>query len=145
VNYDASDPAKNVPEPDPNPIDGHGHGTHVAGTTAGTEVTVDGEVTVGSGVAPGAVLYAAKVFGDVAGSTAVTADAIEWALDPNGDGSMEGQADVINMSLGSPFGHPDDPTAIASHNATLVGTVVVASAGNEGNTAAYVTGSPAVA
>ncbi len=145
VTYNASDPNNNVPEPDPNPIDVHGHGTHVAGTAAGMEVTVDGNVTVGSGVAPGALLYAAKVFGDIAGSTAVTADAIEWSLDPNGDGSMEGQADVINMSLGSPFGHPDDPTAIASHNATLVGTVVVAASGNSGNTAAYVTSSPAVA
>jgi minor extracellular serine protease Vpr len=142
--YDASDPTKDVPHPDPNPIDVFGHGTHVAGTAAGMEVTVDGKVTVGSGVAPGALLYAAKVFGDEAGSTAVTADAIEWSLDPNGDGSMEGQADVINMSLGSDFGHPDDPTAIASHNATLVGTVVVAASGNSGNTAAYVTSSPAV-
>lgn len=145
VSYDASDPDNDVPEPDPNPIDVFGHGTHVAGSAAGEEVTVDGEVTVGSGVAPGATLYAAKVFGDIAGSTAVTADAIEWSLDPNGDGSMQGQADVINMSLGSLWGNPDDPSAIASHNATQVGTVVVASAGNSGHDAAYVTGAPAVA
>ncbi|NIR34634.1 MAG: S8 family serine peptidase, partial [Actinobacteria bacterium] len=80
-----------------------------------------------------------------AGSTAVTADAIEWSLDPTGDGSMEGQADVINMSLGSLWGDPNDPSALASQNATEVGTVVVSSAGNSGHNAAYVTGSPAVA
>jgi subtilisin family serine protease len=145
VTYNAGDPENNIPEPDPNPIDVNGHGTHVAGSATGAEVTVDGDVTVGSGVAPGAVLYAAKVFGDIAGSTAVTADAIEWSLDPDGDGSMAGQADVINMSLGSLWGNPDDPSAIASQNATEVGTVVVASAGNSGHSAAYVTGSPAVA
>ncbi len=146
VNYNAGDPENDIPEPNPNPIDVHGHGTHVAGSAAGVDVTDgSGDVVVGSGVAPGALLYAAKVFGDIAGSTAVTADAIEWSLDPTGDGSMTGQADVINMSLGASFGHPDDPSAIASHNATEVGTVVVASAGNSGHDAAYVTGSPAVA
>lgn len=146
VNYDASDPDLDVPEPDPNPIDVHGHGSHVAGSAAGAEVLDDsGEVAVGSGVAPDATLYAAKVFGDVAGSTAVTADAIEWSLDPLGDGSMIGQAHVINMSLGNTFGQQGDPTAIASNNAAAAGTVVVSSAGNSGHTASYVGGTPGAA
>jgi minor extracellular serine protease Vpr len=147
VNYNAGGtPEQQIPQPNPNPIDVHGHGTHVAGSAAGVDVVdEDNELLVGGGVAPGASIYALKVFGDVAGSTAVTADAIEWALDPQGDGSMEGQAHVINMSLGSTFGHPDDPSAVATQNATEAGTVVVASAGNSGHDAAYVTGSPAVA
>jgi minor extracellular serine protease Vpr len=146
VDYDAGgDPDQQIPQPNPNPIDVHGHGTHVAGSAAGVEVSDGEDVLVGSGVAPGAYIYALKVFGDIAGSTAVTADAIEWAIDPQGDGSMEGQAHVINMSLGAPFGDPNDPSAVASQNATEVGTVVVASAGNSGQDAAYVTGSPAVA
>ena len=147
VDYHAGGtPEQQIPEPNPNPIDVHGHGTHVAGSAAGVEVTDENDdVLVGSGVAPGAYIYALKVFGDIAGSTAVTADAIEWAIDPKGDGSMEGQAHVINMSLGASFGDPNDPSAVASDNATKVGTVVVASAGNSGHDAAYVTGSPAVA
>jgi subtilisin family serine protease len=137
--YDANDP-ESVPQPDADPLDFNGHGSHVAGTAAG--VGVPG--SVGTGVAPGADLYALKVFGDVGGSTNVTSLAIEWAMDPNGDGDMSDRLDVINMSLGAPFGEPDDPTAISSNNAAAVGIIVVASAGNEG-AFPYITGAPAVA
>ncbi|NNF66140.1 MAG: S8 family serine peptidase, partial [Gammaproteobacteria bacterium] len=94
-------------------------------------------------VAKGASLYALKVFNDTSGSTNLTADAIEFALDPNGDGDISDHVDVINMSLGSPFGLPNDPSAIASNNAAELGVIVVASAGNSGNVP-YVTGAPAV-
>ena len=96
------DPAS-VPQPDADPLDGNGHGSHVAGTAAGIGV----QGSVGPGVAPGADLYALKVFGDDGGSTDVTSQAIEWAMDPNDDGDMSDHLDVINMSLGSPFGEPD--------------------------------------
>ena len=59
-------------------------------------------MTVGPGVAPKADLYAVRVFG-CDGSTDVTVDAIEWAV--------ANDMDVINMSLGSPFGTKDDPSA----------------------------------
>lgn len=127
-----------IPNPDPDPLDCYGHGSHVAGTAAG--LGVDG--LIGPGVAPAADLYALRVFG-CDGSTDVVSIALEWAMDPNGDGSMDDHLDVINMSLGSPFGVPDDPSAIASGNAVAAGIVVVASAGNEGP-APYITGSPAV-
>lgn len=145
-NASSDDPAENTPNPDPDPIDCHAHGTHVAGTAAGYGVadgatyagpydatTHDTSFQVGPGVAPLAQLYALKVFG-CAGSTDVTVDAIEWAV--------EHEVDVINMSLGAPFGSDDDPSAVASTNATLDGVVVVASAGNSGP-APYITGSPA--
>jgi subtilisin family serine protease len=141
-NYDADDPTS-VADPDPDPIDygpGGGHGTHVAGTAAG--IGVPG--SVGPGVAPGASLYAIKVFGDSGGSTNLVSLALEWAMDPNDDGDMSDHLDVINMSLGSPFGDPNDPSAISSQNAADLGIIVVASAGNEG-TIPYITGSPAVA
>lgn len=138
--YDASDPDNSTPMPDADPLDGNGHGSHVSGIAAG--LGVPGEV--GEGVAPGAYLMALKVFGDVAGSTTLTADAIEFALDPNGDGDTSDHVDVINMSLGSPFGSPDDPSAVASDNAARLGIAVVASAGNEGPVP-YVTGSPGAA
>ncbi len=137
--YDASVPGS-MPVPDPDPLDGNGHGSHVGGIAAG--LGVPGEV--GIGVAPGASILALKVFGDVAGSTALVSSAIEIALDPNGDGDISDHVDVINMSLGSDYGSPDDPSAVAAHNAANLGIVVVASAGNAGNIP-YITGSPAVA
>lgn len=137
--YDANVPGS-VPQPDADPLDGHGHGTHVAGTAAGLGVAG----SVGQGVAPGADLYALKVFGDEGGSTDLVSLAIEWAMDPNGDGDMSDHLDVINMSLGSPFGDPNDPSAISSNNAAAAGIIVATSAGNEGDVP-YVTGSPGVA
>ncbi|HET6212020.1 MAG TPA: S8 family serine peptidase [Micromonosporaceae bacterium] len=137
-----------VPHPDQNPLDCFGHGSHVAGTAAGFGVLANGTTfhgtyddqtiaanswTVGPGVAPKADLYSVRVFG-CEGSTDVTVDAIEWSVDHD--------MDVINMSLGSPFGSPDDPSAVASNNAAKDGVIVVASAGNNGPNP-YITGSPA--
>jgi subtilisin family serine protease len=144
--YNADDD-ESVPEPDPDPLDGnnpddpaHGHGSHVAGTAAGIGV----QGSIGPGVAPEAKLYAFKVFGDLGGSTNLVSDAIERALDPNQDGNMRDHVDVINMSLGSDYGDPNDPSAISAENAAKLGVIVVASSGNSG-AAPYVTGSPAVA
>lgn len=139
-----------TPHPDPNPLDCNGHGTHVAGTAAGFGVSGDGSTfggpytsdtisshdwTVGPGVAPEADLYAIRVFG-CQGSTDVVIDAIEWAV--------EHDIDVINMSLGSPFGTADAPDAVAAANAAKDGVIVVASSGNEGTASSpYMSGSPA--
>ena len=129
-----------APSPDPDPLDLGGHGSHVAGTVAGLGVAN----SIGQGVAPEADLYALKVFGDNGGTTGLVSLAIEWAMDPNGDGDMSDHLDVINMSLGASFGSPDDPSAISSANAAALGIIVVASAGNSG-AVPYITGSPAVA
>jgi subtilisin family serine protease len=137
--YNADDPDSQA-QPDPDPLDYDGHGSHVAGTASG--VGVPG--SIGPGVAPGAKLYAIKVFGDAGGSTSVASLGIEWALDPNGDGDMSDHLDVINMSLGSPLGDPTDPTSISANNASALGIIVATSAGNEGDTP-YVTGAPGVA
>ena len=138
-----------IPHPDPNPLDCNGHGSHVAGTAAGSGVKANGTTftgpynaatigatsdwLVGPGVAPKADLYAVRVFG-CTGATNVVVDAIEWAVDND--------MDVINMSLGSPFGASDDPSAEASTNAAKAGVVVVAAAGNNGPNQ-YITSSPA--
>ena len=95
---------------------------------------------IGPGVAPQAKLYGLRVFG-CAGSTALTTAAINWATDPNRDGDPSDHVDVINMSLGSAYGTPDDPSAVASNNAADLGVIVVTSAGNSGDTY-YVSGSP---
>jgi subtilisin family serine protease len=160
--YDAGsgDPA-HMPHPDANPIDclsdptTSGHGTHVAGTAAGYGVNADGSTYAGPwtsatpfstmriapGVAPEAKLMALRVFG-CQGTTDLADQALEYAADPNGDGNFSDHVDVINMSLGSSYGSNYDSTSVASKNAVNLGVVVVASAGNAGDTN-YVTGSPA--
>ncbi len=143
-------------KPDPDPTDCNGHGTPVAGTAAGFGVNSDGttytgtygsstqfdSLRIGPGVAPKATLYALKVFG-CDGSTDVTDLALEWAVDPNGDGDFSDHLDVVNMSLGSDYGSAYDSTAIASDNAAAAGVIVVASAGNSGDTY-YISGSPGI-
>lgn len=145
---DGTTDAVTTPKPDPNPLDCEGHGSHVAGTAAGSGVTTDGKTysgpytkstdktpfKVGPGVAPQADLYALRVIG-CSGSTTVVVEAIDWAVEHN--------MDVINMSLGGDFGRPDDPDAVAASNAVAAGVVVVASAGNAGS-APYIVGSPSV-
>ena len=137
--YDPSsdDPDIAAPDPDPDPLDIFGHGTHVAGIAAGLGVT--GEI--GPGAAPGALLYAVKVFADVRAATALTVDGVEWAMDPNQDGDILDHVDVINLSLGARFGSPYDPSAVAVNNAASMGIVVAASAGNSGDVM-YVHDSP---
>lgn len=164
--YNASDPFS-IPQPDPDPMDCNGHGSHVAGTAAGFGVLANGSTyqeslgdtyadlkdlspqdyrnkfRIGPGVAPKALIYALRVFG-CSGSTDVTEQAIEWAMDPNGDGDFSDHLDVINLSLGAPFGSEYDTSAIAANNAALAGVLVAASAGNNGDVF-YITGAPAVA
>jgi hypothetical protein len=149
--YDAAsdDPAIATPHPDPNPLDCNGHGSHVAGTVAGYGVdnvgntftgdysslagqNLETQFRIGPGVAPRASLYALRVFG-CEGSTNVVSEALDWAADPNGDGNFNDHLDVVNMSLGSDFGAPDDPDSVASNNAALLGITVVASIGNNGD------------
>ncbi len=129
----------NVPTPDADPLDVEGHGSHVAGIAAGI-----GAGSVPAGVAPAAKLLAIKVFGPGSTSDANIVAAIEFAMDPNRDGDTSDHADVINMSLGSPFGSDFEPSAVAANAAAALGVVVVASAGNSGNIP-FITGSPASA
>jgi subtilisin family serine protease len=143
-----------LPHPDTNPLDCAGHGSHVAGTAAGYGVNANGttfhgpyntstpfsSLKIGPGMAPGATLYALKVFG-CTGTTELASDALDWAADPNGDGDVSDHLDVVNMSLGSDFASPDDPDAVAANNAALAGITVAASMGNSGD-AFEVGGSP---
>jgi len=144
--YDASVASKDVPQPDPNPLDCNSHGTHVAGTTAGLGVLKNGstytgaynaaidesQFHIGPGVAPGASLYALKIFG-CSGSTNVITEALDWAADPNGDGDLSDHLDVVNMSLGADYASSEDPDAVATNNASLAGVTVVAASGNGGD------------
>jgi subtilisin family serine protease len=155
--YDASGstPAQTTPQPDPNPTDCGGHGSHVAGIAGGGGVTAGGSAFTGPydspvptdlriqpGMAPKSSLYALRIFG-CGGVTDVVIAAIDWALDPNGDGDLSDHLDVINMSLGSEGGIYDLDDVIASDNAALSGMIVVASSGNSDDTY-FITGAPAL-
>jgi subtilisin family serine protease len=157
--YDASssDPLDATPNPDDDPIDCHGHGSHVAGSAAGFGVLTDGstydglyttetigdgsDFAVGPGVAPEAKLVAVRVFG-CDGSSDVVVDALEWVALYNVEHVVG--IDVINMSLGSPFGSNTDPDSVMTNNLVASGVVVVASAGNE-SAVPFITGSPGAA
>ncbi|HNR21574.1 MAG TPA: S8 family serine peptidase [Steroidobacteraceae bacterium] len=123
---------------DDDPIDFQGHGTHVADIIGG--LSADG---LHKGVAPDVKLIAAKVCSSVSTSCngAAMLQALDYMLDPNGDGSMDDAVDVINMSIGSSYGQIEDDTALASINAVNAGVVVVASAGNSADRP-FITGSP---
>lgn len=136
-----------TPAPDPDPLDCGGHGTGVASLVGGYGMNADGTTYTGPyddtadfgslgiapGMAPGSELYGLRVFG-CAGGTFLVGQAIEWSMDPNDDGDMSDRLDVLNLSLGSDIGVADDPEAVMLDNATLLGMVVVAAAGNAGNT-----------
>jgi len=85
------------------------------------------------GVAPQAKLMGYKVCLGVGSCLSTsTIMALEDAVSPvTVDLQPKPVAHVINLSLGGPGG-PDDDSAIAASNAALLGTIVVASAGNEG-------------
>lgn len=130
---------------DPNPIDAPptppaagGHGTHVADIIAGQNVS-----DTHRGVAPGAKLYAVKVCSAVSPSCNGIALLLgmDFALDPNGDNNLSDAVDIINMSLGTPYGQKEDDLSEASANAVRAGVVVVASAGNSADRP-YIVGSP---
>ncbi len=146
-NYDASGASgSTTPTPDPDPMDCDGHGSHVAGTLAGYGENSDGStfkgpynastpistLGMGPGVAPDAQLYALKIFG-CSGTTNLVTPAIDWAVDPNNDGNFSDHLDVVNLSLGSDYGVPDDPDTQAAENAAAVGVIVVAAGGNSGD------------
>jgi len=138
VNYDHQDLADHMWEDDDypnhgwdfynnddNPMDGHGHGTHCAGTVAG-----DGTAGSQTGMAPDASIMALKVLADGGdGSESGVWAAIEFTVDHGGD--------VISMSLGWMHSwNPDRATWRSTlDNALAAGVIASIAAGNEGGSA----------
>ncbi len=103
----------------PDPLDDNGHGTHVAGIIAGNSASL-------KSMAPDARLFAYKVLDASGNGNASTVIAgIEQA-------TMD-SVDIINLSLGTSDGDPDDILSQAVDRAVEAGIVVVVAAGNDGD------------
>ncbi len=106
-----------------NPMDGHSHGTHCAGTVAG-----DGTAGTSTGMAPDATIMALKVLADDGdGSESNVWAAIQFAV--------EHGANIFSMSLGWLHDWTPDrvtwrTTMVNALSAGLIGSVA---AGNEGD------------
>jgi subtilisin family serine protease len=102
------------------PDDYFGHGTHVASTITGENAKYEG-------VAPDTKLLNGKVLNDGGGGAESWIIAgMQWAADKG--------ANVVNMSLGSPFpADGTDPISVAVNEITAgTGTLFVIAAGNSG-------------
>ncbi|QKE75532.1 S8 family serine peptidase [Arthrobacter citreus] len=112
------------------------HGTHVSGTIAG-QAKNDSNFKV-TGIAPDADLYVYRVLGPYgSGANSSVIAGI--------DKSVEDGMDVINLSLGSDYNDPLDPTSLAIDNAVLNGVTAVVAAGNSGDYGMSTLGSPGAA
>src|SRR5579871_140119 len=137
----APNPAASSRPDDYSARDRDGHGTATAMCAAGAPNA--GPAATIAGVAPKAYLGNYKVFGDPEVNGFTTGDVIIRALD---DAFSDGM-DIVSLSLGSAAlsgpldtgaacgisaGSPCDPEAFAVENAIQGGMLVVAAAGNEG-------------
>jgi subtilisin family serine protease len=97
---------------DNDPVDGHGHGTHVAGTIGGAEY----------GVAKGVAIVGVRVLDDSgSGTTEQVAAGIDWVAQNHSGPS------VANMSLGGPA---DEVLDEATRGAIAAGVTFAVAAGN---------------
>ncbi|GGT11494.1 S8 family serine peptidase [Nonomuraea spiralis] len=116
--------------------DGHGHGTHVASTIAGSGAASGGKY---KGVAPGAGLVIGKVLDDSgSGTDSQSIEGMEWAAASG--------AKVVSMSLGSGPTDGTDPMSQAVNALSAsTGTLFVIAAGNIGASGAETVASPGTA
>jgi subtilisin family serine protease/PKD repeat protein len=120
---------------DNDPWDDHLHGTHVAGI-----IGANGTI---KGVAPGSKQLALKVLSGAGyGYDSDIIAAMEYAADPDGNPLTADGAAASSMSLGGWDPNPDGIEPAAADASTLLGTLCVIAAGNNGATSSV--GSPGV-
>jgi hypothetical protein len=109
-------------QPDDDPIDLEGHGTAVASAILAVAPEVDLVglkvcLTAGAACPDFAILLA-----------------IEFALDPNGDGSIDDKVDILNFSLGAPYTSGYfSLVATAFDDIFELGVLTIVASGNEDN------------
>lgn len=110
------------------PRDPSGHGTHIAGIIANSQLGADGEW---NGVAPGVSLVGVRVLNELGyGTYTQVIQGIQWVLDHRAEYNIR----VLNLSLVSEARSPywADPLNQAVMRAWAEGITVVAAAGNGG-------------
>ena len=60
-------------------------------------------------------------------------EALDWALDPNGDDDYSDHLDIVNLSLGSDYSAEDDPENTMIDKLASYGVLSVVAAGNAGD------------
>ena len=123
-----------------NPMDDHGHGSHVAGTIAG------GDASGGAnGVAPEAKLIIAKTFTSSGSSVDENLlKSLQWMADPDENIDTNDRPQIISNSWeldDSPFTNlnpEDEPFCVAVKSLSELGVVAVFAAGNNGSGASTI-------
>ncbi|KAH7249731.1 peptidase S8/S53 domain-containing protein [Fusarium redolens] len=134
ADWETHNERKHPKQPDNDPMDYQGHGTHVAGIIAAKN---EWQVLL-TGVAPEAELLIYKVFSDDPWET--DEETIMQALCD----AYNAGADVITSSIGQPNGWSDNPWAMLASRLVDKGVIVIASAGNEGEFGPFYSSSGAV-
>lgn len=122
-----------------NPLDDHGHGTHVAGTVSGA-----GTSGTNIGVAPGVSLIIGKILsGSGSGTWEGVLAGMQWVSDPDGDPKTADAPSLVSNSWGG--GGPDkeidpmeNPLCKAVANWAKLGILPVFANGNSGPSASTV-------
>lgn len=113
-------------EPDDDPLDDIGHGTHVAGIAVGRSVSGPDFV----GVAPEATILSYKVFTAYDGTTEdVLIEAFLMAY--------KADADIITSSIGGAGGWASDAWAVVASRIAEQGVIITIAAGNDGEEGPY--------
>lgn len=123
LNVDVGRSANFVSRGKDSPDDGHGHGTHVAGTIAAIDNTCDVV-----GVAAGATVVAVRVLDNSgSGSYAGVIAGVDYVAD-NAD-----PGDAANMSLGGPYSRALNDAVVAAANSGILFALAAGNSGDDAN------------
>ncbi|MEM8680920.1 MAG: S8 family peptidase, partial [Planctomycetota bacterium] len=135
--WDCTHQASTLQAPDADPIDHHGHGTHVAAIIAGTPHASSTDASARSGVGPRTKIHSYKVLDDSGrGRDSFIIRALDHIASLN-QASTRNVIHGVNLSLGGPFdpetyGCGHSPICRELRRLWRQGVLVVVAAGNAG-------------